>query len=175
MLTISPAHCILSSFMGVTENANKTLTYNFGHERIPSNWYHAPIPYGLVQLNLDTLSMIAQYPELGSIGGNLGTVNSFAGVDLSDVTGGVLNSVKLLEGNNLLCFALEIVKMASPSYLNNLYSTLAAPLNLITQIVSVPLLNMSCPAWGDLQMGGKPLWTALEEKFPGAQRNSRAL
>ena len=164
--------------MGVTldPSPNTTsLTYTPGHERIPSNWYHTRIPYGLVQLNLDTLSMIAQYPEVGSIGGNVGTVNSFTGIDLSDVTGGVLHAGNLLEGNNLLCFALEVVKMASPSYLNNLYTTLAAPLNLITQIVSVPLLNLSCPVWGDLNMGGKPLWTALEEEFPGAQKGSRAL
>jgi len=161
--------------MGVTLNSDNSLTYNPGHERIPANWYHTRIPYTLVQLNLDTLSMIAQHPELGSIGGNVGTTNSFTGIDLDDVTGGVLNAAKLLEGNNLLCFALEVVKMASPSYLNNLYKTLAKPLDLITQIVSTPLLSLECPVWGDLTMGGKPLWTALEEKFPGAQRGSRAL
>ena len=53
-----------------------------------------------MQLNLDTLALVAQYPELGSIGGNVGTVNSFTGVDLDDVAGGVLNAGKLLESND---------------------------------------------------------------------------
>lgn len=119
--------------------------------------------------------MIAQYPELGSIGGNVGTVNSFTGVDLNDITGGVLNAGKLLESNNLICFALQVVKMASPSYLNNLYATLDKPLKLITKIVSAPLLSVDCPVWDDLTMEGKPLWTVLQEKFPGAKRSQSAL
>jgi hypothetical protein len=128
-----------------------------------------------VQLNLDTLSMIAQYPELGSIGGNLGTVNSFTGVDLDDITGGLLNAGKLLESNNLICFALQVVRMASPSYLNNLYATLDKPLKLITKIVSAPLLSLDCPAWDDLTMNGQPLWDALEARFPGAKQSNFAL
>lgn len=152
-----------------------SLEYRQGHEQIPENWFHTPVDYGLVQLNIDTLAMIAQYPEVGSIGGNVGTVNSFTGVDLSDITGGVLNAGKLLESNNLLCFALQIVKMASPSYLNNIYATLDKPLKLITKILSVPLQDLDCPVWDDLTMDGKPLWSALQEKFPGAKRSQCAL
>ena len=88
------------------------MTYREGHEQIPANWYRHGAPYGLIELNLDVVSMILNYPELGSIGGNVGTVNSFTGVDLDDVLGGVLNAGQLLEGNNLLCFVLEVVKMA---------------------------------------------------------------
>jgi hypothetical protein len=116
-----------------------------------------------VQLNLDTLTMIAQHPELGSIGGNMG------------ITGGVLNADKLLESNNLICFALQVVRMASPSYLSNIYSTLDKPLKLIAKIVSAPLLSLDCPVWDDLTLEGQPLWTALEEKFPGAKRSQGAL
>jgi hypothetical protein len=65
--------------------------------------------------------------------------------------------------------------MASPSYLSNLYATLDKPLSLITKIISAPLLSLDCPAWDDLTMKGKPLWTALEEKFPGAKRSQCAL
>lgn len=151
------------------------MEYRQGHEQIPENWYHTPVDYGLVQLNLDTVSMIAQHPELGSIGGNVGTVNSFTGVDLDDLTGGVLNAGKLLESNNLICFVLQIVRMASPSYLSNIYATLDKPLKLITKIVSAPLLSLDCPAWDDLTMKGQPLWEVLEDKFPGAKRSKCAL
>lgn len=88
--------------------------------------YKVPLDYGLLQLNLDTVDWILKFPELASIGGNTGTVNSFAGVELTDLTSGVLNLPKLLESNNLLCFVLEIVKLASPTYLSNLYATLVS-------------------------------------------------
>lgn len=41
------------------------LTYREGWERIPENWYKSPVDYGLIQLNLDTIDMLAKYPELG--------------------------------------------------------------------------------------------------------------
>ncbi|CAI7597002.1 unnamed protein product [Penicillium pancosmium] len=149
-------------------------TYREGWERIPENWYKTPIDYGLVQLNLDTIAWIAKYPELGSIGGNLGKVNSFAGVDLSDLTGGVFNLANLLEGNNLLCFVFEVLKFASPNALSGLYKTLAEPLEFVTNVVAEPLLNLTCPAFKDLQMGGKPLWEALKDDFPGAMKGDGA-
>ena len=158
----------MQSFFGVYNTTNGTLEYRAGHEQIPDNWYHTQVPYSLVQLNVDTVAMIALYPEVGSIGGNVGEVNSFTGVDLGDITGGVLNAGKLLEDNNLLCFVLEIVKMVSPNYLSNIYSTLDKPLELITKTLGVPLLDFNCPAWKDMTMDGKPLWDALGEKFPGA-------
>lgn len=165
----------MQSFFGVYNTTDGGLEYKPGHEQIPANWYHTPVDYGLVQLNLDTVAMIAQYPELGSIGGNVGTVNSFAGVNLDDILGGVLNASQLLESNNLICFVLELVKMASPSYLSNIYKTLDKPLNLVTKILSSPLLSLDCPAWDDLTMDGKPLWEALGERFPGANKSMGAL
>lgn len=144
-------------------------TYNKGWERIPDNWYKTPLDWGLVQLNLELLSWIAKYPVLASIGGNVGSVNSFTGVDLSDPVTGLANVPKLLESNNLVCFALQIVKMAAPSYTNNLFATLAAPLNLLLDKLAVPLLNLSCPSMDALTKGGRPLWEELRETFPGAK------
>jgi hypothetical protein len=108
-----------------------------------------------------------------SVGGNTGTVNSFAGVDPADLTGGVFNLTNFLEGNNLLCFVFEVLKFASPNALDGLYSTLAEPLEWVTNILSVPLLNMTCPALQDLQMGGKPFWEAIQNDFPGALKSGR--
>lgn len=113
--------------------------------------------------------------ESSSIGGNTGTVNSFTGVNLADVTGGVLNGTTLLEGNNLLCFVFEVLKFASPNALAGLYKTLAVPLDLVNRIIAVPLLDMSCPAFKDMQMGGRPLWDAIKDDFPGAMKSGGAL
>lgn len=151
------------------------MTYNEGWEQIPQNWFRVPVDYGIVQLNVDLVDWIVAHPQLANIGGNVGTVNSFTGVDLSNVGSGILNAGMLLEGNNLLCFALEVVKLASPSYLSNLFSTVSVPLNLLLDTVATPFLSLACPVWGDLTLGGVPIWTALQEEFPGANQSARAL
>ncbi|KAJ5369184.1 uncharacterized protein N7496_008944 [Penicillium cataractarum] len=163
----------LRNFYGIYgEDGN--LTYREGWERIPENWFKTPVDYGLLQLNLDTIDWMVKYPELGSIGGNMGKVNTFAGVDLADLTGGVFNLTNLLEGNNLLCFVFEVLKFASPNALASLYSTLAEPLDFVGNALSVSLLNFTCPAFQDLQIGGKPFWEAIQNDFPGALKSGRA-
>lgn len=114
-------------------------------------------------------------PPPPSIGGNVGSVNSFTGVDLGDLTGGVLNAAKLLEGNNLLCLVFEVVKTLAPNSLSTLFSTIEAPLQLILDALGTALLNISCPAFEDLTVGGTPLQDALGGLFPGANASSSAL
>ncbi|KAJ5779131.1 hypothetical protein N7457_006851 [Penicillium paradoxum] len=162
----------LRNFYGIYGEEHN-LTYREGWERIPENWYKTPVDYGLIQLNLDIIGFVLKYPELGSIGGNLGEVDSFAGVDLGDLTGGILNLTGLLKDNNLLCFVTEVLKFASPNALSGVYATLAKPLEFVTHILSVPLLNLTCPAFKDLQIGGKPIWEALKDDFPGALKSGR--
>ncbi|KAJ1712411.1 oxidase [Aspergillus flavus] len=149
-------------------------TYRQGWERIPENWYKSLVDYGLVKLNLDTLDWLLKYPELGSIGGNTGTINSFTGIDLSDATGGVFNLTTLLKENNLLCFAFEALKFLSPNALAGLYKTLSIPLDMISVAISTSLLNFSCPAFKDMQIGGKPFWEAIQNDFPGAAKSGGA-
>lgn len=110
-----------------------------------------------------------------SLGGNTGSVNSFVGLDLSDVTGGVLNSTNLLENNNLLCFVFEVVKTAAPNILSNLFATVAEPLEILTNSIGVGLLNISCPAFKDLTVGGKSLLAGLQAQFPGAKKSGQIL
>jgi hypothetical protein len=156
----------------VTENGR--MVYKEGQERIPANWYRIPVDYGLASLNLDLLAWAAKYPRLASIGGNLGAVNSFAGVDLADATGSVVNAVSLLQGNNLLCFALEAVKTFAPNSLSTLFKVLEVPLRLVNDALLDPLLDLGCPVFGDLTMGGTDLMTGLMGKFPGAKRSGVA-
>ncbi|KAJ6141516.1 hypothetical protein N7470_009906 [Penicillium chermesinum] len=169
--TLTKEH--IRNFFAIYEE-NGNLTYREGWERIPENWYKTPVDYGLVQLNLDTLDFIAKYPELASVGGNMGEVNSFAGLDLGNITGGVYSLTNLLEGNNLLCFVFEVLKFAGPNALAGIYKTLAGPLDFITDALAVPLLNLTCPAFQDLQAGGKPLWQAIQGDFPGALKSGNA-
>lgn len=98
---------ILKTFYAVSgEEGN--FKYNRGHERIPDNWYtrNAGDSYSIAYLISDDLEMVLQHLDLDSVGGNTGEVDTFTGVDLSNLTGGVFNAATLLEGNNLFCFAM---------------------------------------------------------------------
>ncbi|OAG39748.1 hypothetical protein AYO21_06023 [Fonsecaea monophora] len=161
---------VLKSFWGVIDNDDGSLVYKRGWERIPNNWYQAPVDYDVVQLNLDLVDAFVKYPQLASIGGNTGTVNSFTPLDISDLTGGVLNAETLLQGNNLLCFALQIVDTVSPDSLSPLYSTLAVPLKLLTDALGSALDPLTCPPLGDLTYGGQPIWESLTKVFAGPGR-----
>lgn len=166
---------VFRSFFAVFDDGKGGYEYKEGHETIPQNWYRRVAPYGLVELNLDTVDWILQHPELGSIGGNTGTVNSFTGLDLSNVTGGVVNAATLLKGNNLLCFSFEVLKTFLPNSLSPLLSTLAVPINMVENALSAPILSLACPAWKDLTLGGEPLWDGIQDTFPGAKKAGSSL
>ncbi len=57
---------VLKSFFGVTGDG-KHMSYTYGHERIPENWYRRPVDYGLVELNLDVLEYVRRHPVLVSL------------------------------------------------------------------------------------------------------------
>lgn len=163
------------SFWGVYETGKGKLEYKKGCERIPENWYRYSGEYGLVPMNVDLLAWATKHPSLASIGGNMGEVNTFTGVDLSDISGGVLNAPKLLEGNNLLCFSLEAVKTFSPNSLSSIFKTLGKPLKLVTDALVAPILDLSCPAFKELEKGGEDVFGNLLDKFPGAKKSGSAL
>ncbi|KXT10410.1 hypothetical protein AC579_7840 [Pseudocercospora musae] len=113
-------HDILKNFFGVSGD-RFNFTYQAGHDRIPENRYKTTVDYGLVQLNLDVVYFVTRYPHFASVGGNVGKVNSFTGVDLADPAGGVLNGLDLLKSNNLLCFVLEVVNFAGERLVREVY------------------------------------------------------
>lgn len=164
---------VFSSFYAVYEEDGK-LVYRKGHEQIPANWYRIGMDYGLVQLNLDLVGWFMKYPILASIGGNLGKVDNFAGLDLEDITGGVLNATSLLEGNNLVCFVLQVVKTFTPNSLSSLFKTLEDPLKLVNDAILDPLLDLSCPAFKDMALDGTDLLTGLLNRYPGANKSGFA-
>ncbi|KAK2764604.1 hypothetical protein FQN54_009299 [Arachnomyces sp. PD_36] len=161
---------IIRNFYAIYEEEDK-LTYREGWERIPENWYKTPEDWGLAGFGTDLVGWALKYPELANIGGNTGTVNSFTGVYISEITGGVLNASTLLEDNNLLCFVFQILKGFSPNSLSGLYKTMALPLEMIIDALEAPLVDLSCPAFEDMQIGGKSFWEAAQELYPGAMKS----
>lgn len=165
---------VLRSFYGVTENPNGSLSYTPGHERIPENWFPRQTPYTILDFNAAEAALLVKQPELLSVGGNTGEVNSFAGIDVGDLTGGVFNAANLLEGNNLVCFALEVVKFAGPNSLSSALKTLSEPIELLGKIVA-PLVDLSCPVFEDLTVGGTNFWDHAMQAYPGANKSGSAL
>lgn len=170
--TVSKA--VLRSFYGVTENPNGSLSYTPGHERIPENWFPRQTPYSILDFNAAEAALLLKQPELLSVGGNTGEVNSFAGIELGDLTGGVFNAANLLKGNNLVCFALEVVKFAGPNSLSSALKTLSEPIELLGKIVA-PLVDLSCPVFDDLTVGGTNFWDHAMDTYPGANKSGSAL
>ena len=78
----------LKSFYAMTGTDGSDLTYTPGGERIPENWYtFAPeTPYDSPVFFEDFATIIQQHPELLAFGGNTGTVNSFTGLDIQNLT-----------------------------------------------------------------------------------------
>ncbi|KAJ3834285.1 hypothetical protein F5878DRAFT_630941 [Lentinula raphanica] len=156
---------VLKSFFAVRGEEEGDFVYTPGHERIPDNWYkRAPgDEYGLVPFIIELNTIALAHPEFLSIGGNTGRVNTFTGVDLGDLTGGVFDSTTLLEGNNLGCFVLlQVAAMAIPSGLEGIVEGVFGRLS---EVLNPLLARWECPRFGGIN-------EALLERFPGYSRHS---
>lgn len=155
---------VMLSFLGVDTDASGQLMYTPGHERIPKNWYRRSIddPFSFLDFIEKVTNIIFIYPRAGSIGGNTGTVDSFLGVDPSDLTGGVFNATDLTDKNKLSCFLYRVSQALAPQMLQDLFTT---------TIVATGLLNTN---WFGLFTGlGCPQLSSVDQsmlaQFPGAK------
>ncbi|KAM5341513.1 hypothetical protein ACJ41O_014544 [Fusarium nematophilum] len=158
----------LKSFFSVY-GPEDNMTYVIGHERIPENFYRRQYTdYGVAALALDIVTH--SHPEVLSIGGNTNGVNTFTGINLADVSGGVLNGKNLLQGNNLICFALNAVKTVSPNALSSLYATLSSVTDLLFAALEPVMGAMNCAVYDDLSVNGTNWFEFNEETFPGFKK-----
>ena len=157
---------VLKSFFAVTGEPG-SFKYNPGYERIPDNWYKRAIgdEYTIPYLITDILAYAAQFPEILNVGGNTGTVNSFTGVDIGSLTGGVYNAQTLTQGNNLQCFIYQFLAQASPDLLNGVWVDPTSALGKLDGILSSLTSGLACPQLKsvDLSQFGK---------YPGYTRKS---
>ncbi|SGY15252.1 BQ5605_C013g07303 [Microbotryum silenes-dioicae] len=142
----------LKSFFSIVGDTPETLTWVPGEERIPSNWYKPPTPYTLVDVVAEVVAVILAVPAAGKIGGNTGKVDSFVGVDVANVTGGVLNAQTLLEGNNLFCFAYATARAGIPTILGGLVCTLGQTLGFLDSKLAGILPQLGCPQLDKLNL-----------------------
>jgi hypothetical protein len=93
---------MLKTHFGVTGTGDN-LVWTPGSEQLPQNWYRRPssAPYNIPGAVADVVAGALKYPQLLMVGGNMGQVNTFTGLDVSALTNGVFNAQTLLQGNNL--------------------------------------------------------------------------
>jgi len=154
----------LKSFEGVTGEPG-SFQWEQGRERIPENWHRRPIgdDYTLVSLNSDALYAITTEPYIIAIGGNTGQPNTYTGVNVGDLTGGVFNAETLLEGNNLACLAFQAVSLGAPDIVRGglLGSLVGKALQTLTDALSPVLDTFNCAQLVKYD-------ASLLEAFPGA-------
>lgn len=105
-----------------------------------------------------------------SIGGNTNGVNTFVGINLDDLSGGVLNAQNLLQGNNLVCFALNAIKTVSPNALSSLYATLSTVTDLVFAALEPVMGAMDCAVYDDLSVNGTNWLDFNKKTYPGFKK-----
>nr|POF17519.1 aromatic peroxygenase [Quercus suber] len=118
--------------------------WNRGQERIPENWYRrtSTNQYNVVNVFEDLGVQFLAYPDSFKIGGNTAGVNTFAGLDLGDLTSGVFNATNLFEGHNFACFFSQIAQAAIPDLASLALSTVSAITDLVDKYLK---LDLDCP------------------------------
>jgi hypothetical protein len=154
---------VLKSFFSITGNKDNFI-WTEGWEKIPDDWYKRAIgdEYSIPYFLTDLLAAAAQYPQFLNIGGNTGKVNTFTGVDLQDLTGGVYNAQTLLQGNNAVCFIFQLVEQQTPDLLRGLFTDVTQAMAPLTQSITDILTPLNCPTLAEIdksQFG----------QFPGAK------
>ncbi|EME38644.1 chloroperoxidase-like protein [Dothistroma septosporum NZE10] len=145
-----PAGCLdatnLKSFYSVT-GSGSTLKYTPGHERIPDNWYKYPVGYGVANVFADMVTVYSKYSNQAAFGGNTGTVNSFTGLDVANITGGVYNAETLLQGNNLGCFLFNGMEFFMPDLISNggVIGDVSGVVSSLTGTITSLLAPFNCP------------------------------
>ncbi|KAL8828671.1 MAG: hypothetical protein Q9170_006502 [Blastenia crenularia] len=139
-----------------------SFTYKPGYERIPDNFYKRAIgnEYTIPDFLLNVLEFGLQDPRLLSIGGNTGSPNSFTGVDVANLTGGVYNGASLAQGNNLQCFTFQLIQAEAPGLLTGVYENVTTALKMLGDNIGPSLAGLGCP-----QLEGVD--EALYEGYPG--------
>lgn len=143
----------LKSFFAITEQADGSLTWRPGYERIPDNWYRRPLgpqnEYTPASFALDLIKIAQTVPEAVSVGGNTGTTNSFVGVNLGDITGGAYRTEDLLDPQKFVCFFYQLSLAIVPDFLRSqaLGTALGSALALLQGKIG-PFVDPSCATIG---------------------------
>ncbi|KAJ7339185.1 hypothetical protein DFH08DRAFT_783601 [Mycena albidolilacea] len=155
----------LCSMFGVQRYPNGTLVLMPGGPRFPAGWRPRSTPVNIISdVVANLIKMWTTYPETMQIGGNLGTVNSFFGLDISDFTNGVYTAVSLLEGDNAACFVYQVSQQLMPVAVKNVEDAVYALLESTFDSAGGLFPSLVCPELAGVK-------TEMLEKYPGYTRS----
>ena len=157
---------VLKSFYSISGDSPEEFEYTPGWERIPDNWYKRAKgdEYGLSEFLTDVLAAAKEHPEFLSVGGNTGTPDSFTGVDIEDLSGGVFNTKTLGEGNNLACFVFQLIGQMTPDILEGLAGRLLEKTFQLTEALEKIVSRLQCPKLAKVD---KEQYAKQFSPFPG--------
>lgn len=145
---------VLKSFFSITGEPGN-FQWNEGYEAIPDNWYKRAIgdEYTIQFFQLDLLAASLKYPQFLDIGGNTGKVNTFTGVNVQDLTGGVYNLQTLAEGDNAICLGFQFAQQAAPDLLKGgVLGDVVGALGTLNAAFQKALAALSCPSLQKIDM-----------------------
>ncbi|RPA94625.1 hypothetical protein L873DRAFT_1846532 [Choiromyces venosus 120613-1] len=124
------------------------LTINPGWEKIPDNWYRCAEDGCLfANANIDLAKVFVMQPSLATVGGNTGTVNSYVGINLQNLTGGTFTTESLKNPTGLPFLIFRSSPALFPDILGFIYNLLVLPLNLLnTYFWGAGASPANCPA-----------------------------
>ncbi|CAH0385205.1 unnamed protein product [Bemisia tabaci] len=151
----------LKSFYAVSGD-DDNLIYTPGHERIPFNWYKRAVgdEYSVVSFVQGLIDFLPRYPQVLQIGGNTGTVDSFVGIDIANLTGNAYSFPTLLQGNNMACFLYQVTRAVYVDMLNDAVEFLSSVVFTVFGTVLNAQSLLECP-----QLTG--INTNLYSMYPG--------
>lgn len=155
---------VVRSFFAVTGD-DTNWVHHPGMEQIPENWYRRPggkDQYNVADVFIDLLAGAAQYPDTVQFGGNTGKTDTFTGVDLGDLTGGLFNGATLLQGNNLACFALQAAMAGGVDELDGVLNLLGGLIDPVLNPIKAAFAGLACPQL-------KEFHSQVFKQFPGYQ------
>ena len=102
------------------------------------------------------------YPDSARLGGNTNGVNTYAGVDVGDLTGGAFGLTDLFSpnGNNLACFFGAATQAAIPDFAILPVQYVQPIKNLLNQFLTPFVGGLSCPQISKFSV-------SLFNKYPG--------
>ncbi|SJX64389.1 uncharacterized protein SRS1_15029 [Sporisorium reilianum f. sp. reilianum] len=131
----------LLAFFSVERTA-QGLKYTPGHEKLLPSWHRRPLgaTFGLDDIVLTLLHAASIDPSLLSVGGNAGKVNTFTGVDVGNLTGGLYNVETLVKDPQALaCYLYQIgIEQLVPTQINVLYKVTGQALDFVGKFLAAP-------------------------------------
>lgn len=100
------------------------------------------------------------YPKTLRVGGNTGSVNSFTGVSIEDLTGGVVNAKNLFEGDNFACFIFVLAQQAIPQFFKGPLEAINNATSFLDPFLTPILGKLECPELSKFDQ-------SLFNQFPG--------